>query len=55
MKYEGNNQLANTSVSDSPSPQQSASELVSGLIGCNDLYTLYNPFFFSFPNQPHFP
>ena len=46
MKYEGNNQLANTSVPDSPSPQQGASELVSGLIGRNDLYTLYYPSFF---------
>ena len=40
LKYEGNNQLANTNVPDSPSPQQGASELVSGLIGCNDLYNL---------------
>ena len=55
LKYEGNNQLANTSVSDSPSPQQSASELVSGLIGCNDLYTLYNPFFFHSQINPISP
>ena len=55
LKYEGNNQLANTSVSDSPLPQQSASELVSGLIGCNDLYTLYNPFFFHSQINPISP
>ena len=55
LKYEGNNQLANTSVSDSPPPQQSASELVSGLIGCNDLYTLYNPFFFHSQINPISP
>ena len=55
LKYEGNNQLANTSVSDSPSPQQSASELVSGLIGCNDFYTLYNPFFFHSQINPISP
>ena len=42
LKYEGNNQLANTNVPDSPSPQQGASEIVSRLIGCNDLYTLFS-------------